>query len=228
MRKKIAVIVVLATIAFSTSSVYSHLLHAEQHAASEASSAYTIVCSGNLTVTYDFSTGAGSDKWAYQPQAQQNPPATDDEPSTELVNYSRIAADDGIPAAHLADQNNYAAHRFVFTLNESAGNITDLDVLWNGRGLYLFWWFGSWYIISGGASLYIWNVSSSSYHQVQTTSSTGEENVTASLATPAHYISAGGNITWLVEQRHTSQGAFIYSYIATDYVKIDVTHTGGA
>jgi len=226
MRKKIAVIVVLATIAVSTSSVYSNLLHAAQHTASQVPGSYTIISPGNTTVTYDFSTGAGINKWAYQPQAQNNPPSTDSEPSTPLDNYSRIAADDGITAGHVADRNNYAAHRFLFTLNESAANITGLTVLWNGRGLYLFWLFG-WHINSGGVNLHVWNVSAAGYDQLQATSSTVEENVTASLTTPSDYISPGGTITILVEQLRTSQGMFFYSYLATDYIRIDVTHTEG-
>lgn len=226
MRKKIAVTVVLATIAFSTGSIHSHLLHAAQHTATQIPASYMIISPGNTTHTYDFSSGAGTDKWAYQPQAQQNPPLTDDDPSTPVENYSRIAADDGVTASHVADSNTYAAHRFVFTLNESAANITGLTVLWNGRGLYLFWFFG-WYIISGGVNLYIWNVTASGYDLMQATSSIVEENVTASLTAPSNYISADGNITVLVEQLHTSQGMFFYSYLATDYIKIEVTHREG-
>ncbi len=224
MRKKIAVIVVLATIAVSTSSVYSNLLHAAQHTASQIPASYTIISSGNTTVTYDFSSSAGINKWTYRPQAQNNPPATDSEPSIPLDNYSRIADDDGIPQTDAATTHGYhAAHRFIFSIAENQSAITSLTILWNGSGTHD--------QKPGGAALYAWNLSSGSYDELDSTNTGTTVTLEQTVSGSTDYIASDGNITILVVQKHSTVSNPAHtrlSRIATDYIKIDVTHRGGA
>ncbi len=225
MRKKIAVIVVLATIAASTGSMYSHLLHAEQHTATETSSAYTIV-PGNIT-TYDFSSNASVDRWAYRPEASQDPPATTAEPSTLFTEaqYSRIATDDAASQTDGAPNKTcYAAHRFVFSIAENRSTITSLTIMWNGSG-----WHDQ---QPDGATLYAWNLTSGSYDELDNTQAGTDTTLAGTLSPGLDYIASDGNITILAVQPHSTktrgpnQTPFL-SHIATDYVKVDVTHTGG-
>jgi hypothetical protein len=221
MRKKIAVIAVLATVAISLGSMHPHLLHAEQHAASEIPGGYTIISGGNVTATYNFSSNAGVDRWAYRHQTSSQPPDTNDTPDMAFnaSQYARIAADEDTRQIDRATAwFSHAAHRFVFTIAQNKSTITLLHVSWNGGGVHT----GS----TDGAILYLWNHTAGAYDQLDSTTLDTEVTLEETLSAGANYIDTAGNLTALVvQQRRTF--LFWYSYIATDYIEIAVTHTGG-
>jgi parallel beta-helix repeat protein len=161
---------------------------------------------------YDFLTGAGEDKWAFRCEVADKPPSTCDVPNIEFSSYTAISADDGT-YQHDFSNNNYAAHRFNFSISESASDISKINVTWNGKG----------YNTGGnGATLYICN--GTGYEELATTNS-GDwvyltEEVTSSISS---YISPSGNATVLVEQNTAGGGYSSRSYIDTDYVKLVVT-----
>ena len=227
MRKKMALTIALAISAIFTGSVYSNILYANQYEMFNTPFSYIIM--GESTTTYDFSNGASTDKWAYRREDNQNPPSANNVPSVEfnLAQYNRISADDGVRQGERASSGNYAAHRFVFTINESIENITKIDILWNGIGVYAFRLGGSWVPVSGGVTLHIWNYNTSSYETLNVTASMAEGNVTASITSNiSNYINGSGKLILLIEQNSASWLIF-YSLLATDYIKADVTYTGG-
>jgi len=220
MRKKLALLFALAVSALFAGSAYSNILYANQHAECSLSYSYTILGSSYNTTTYDFSSGAGVDKWAYRRGITQRPPPTNNLPSTEfnLVQYGRISSDDGSFQNERASPGNYASHRFVFHIYQD--NITLLHISWNGRGIHD--------ILPDGATLYIWNYTSSSYEVINSTNSNLEVYLGANISFGiSHYIDSSSNLTLLVTQNYLSFQFFIWSFysrLATDYIKVDVTY----
>jgi len=222
MRKKLALLVALAISALFAGSAYSGVLRANQYADSSIPSMYTITGGTENTTTYDFSSGAGIDRWAYRNGVAPNPPTANNLPSTEFTSamYTRISADDGVSQSEMAGMWYYASHRFVFRIYES--NITSVGILWNG--------IGSHDIFTDGAGLYIWNCTNSSYELLDSNNSAAEIYLEGNISSGAgNYIGSNGNLTVLVVQNAPSF-RFIwrfYSLLWTDYVKVDITYTGG-
>lgn len=160
---------------------------------------------------YDFDVGAGTDKWAYRDEVADKPPTTCDVPNIEFSSYTAISADDGT-YQHDYSNNNYAAHRFNFSIDEDAANITAINVTWNGKG----------YRSGGdGATLYICN--GTGYKQLNSTNLATEVYLTGGVTSSiSSYINAG-NVTVLVEQNTAGGGYSSKSNIDTDYVKVVVT-----
>jgi len=220
MRKKMALMIALSIFAIFLSSVYSNILYARQYASLKIPFSFAIA--GENTKTYDFSNGAGTDKWAYRRQISQRPPLVNYLPSIEFNanQYNLISADDGLRQSERANIGYYASHRFVFSINE--GNITSLHILWNGIGR------NDWIFGGDGATLYIWNYTSGSYELWNTTTSATEVNLEVNISSGINnYINK--NLTILVEQNLPSFRFFFnfYSRLQTDYIKIDVTYIGG-
>ncbi|HJH26302.1 MAG TPA: hypothetical protein C5S37_05885 [Methanophagales archaeon] len=182
--------------------------------------------------TYDFSTGAGLNKWAYKPQVGAKPPATNDVPNIEFENlsnpkknqYVKISTDNRKAQSDSTNLSGYyAAHRFVFDIADKipAENIVEIGVLWNGKGTHTD-------REKSGATLYIWNATSSVYKELNTTISGKEVYLTGEITVDCeNCIDATGNLTILVEQNYnqTIKGKKeLVSKISTDYVKVDITH----
>jgi hypothetical protein len=172
---------------------------------------------------YDFSTGAGEDKWAYEKQVDALKPGTNDVPSEELSKelgeYAGIEVDDGTIREDVTDLvGKYAAHRFNFSISEDPNNISKINVTWNGKG-----WHEKVPPNDNGPTLYIWN--GTAYEQLATTTSGDELTLTGERTTSiSSYINAG-NVTVLVVQNsaHTTQGQTPKrSHIETDYVRVVV------
>ena len=145
---------------------------------------------------YDFSSGGGTDRWAYKYQANTNPPSANNIPSIEFGGYANISADDGIMEYDFADTTGfYATHRFDFKISENKGNITGINVLWNGIGRS-----GGWLPGNDGATLYLWNFSSGSYEEFATSLSAGEIYLTANVSSIENFVNSTGHIIVLVEQ----------------------------
>ena len=177
---------------------------------------------------YDFCVGAGGEdgaekKWAYGKQTTGNPPAACNDPNTvfsttgQPSEYDRIKINDGVFKSDVTAANdNYAAHRFNFTILESTASISKINVTWNGKG----------YHDSGGtyngAKLRIYNFNSGAYEQLNTTDSGDEVTLTGGVTSGiSNYINAG-NVTILVKQKSADAGRDD-SHIETDYVKVLIT-----
>ena len=173
----------------------------------------------DVTHDYDFGsklTGTpGTDAWAYRYEAADKPPATCNVPNTEFTTaqYNNIKADDGTYQHDVAAQNNYyAAHRFNFSIDESASEITKINVTWNGKG----------YNSAGnGATLYIWK-DGTGYEQLDSNSVSTDATLTGERSSSINSYINAGNVTVLVEQ-NTAKSGFSISHIETDYVKLVIT-----
>ena len=182
--------------------------------------------------TYDFTTGSDVDKWAFRYQINPlKPPTTNNTPNVEFVGigrkgeYTMISKDDHKMQKDSSDSSgNYAAHRFVFNISESVDSIVNkkIDVQWIGKGVTR---------DRGqdhGATLYIWNDTSSQYEELGNTTSRRRETLSGMItANTENYIDAYGNLTILVVQNANQsvarRGRPLVSKLSTDYVKIDIT-----
>jgi hypothetical protein len=186
----------------------------------------------DFTTTYDFTTGAAIDKWAYRYQTDAKPPAVNDVPDIEFVTatkpnkdqYVKVSTDNHKMQSDSTDANdNYAAHRFVFDISQPVGDILTIEVLWNGKGT------NKNMDVLQGATLYIWNCTSGTYEELANMTSNRETYLTGeATAEIGSYIDATGNLTVLVEQNspQTVIGKrSLVSKLSTDYVKVDITHT---
>lgn len=172
-------------------------------------------------ITYDFSTGAGSDKWAYRKQHNAKPPATNNVPNIKFPppRYTNIKAQDGrMQIDATSRKGNYAIHRFKFEIAEDEEEIKEIRVLWTGIGFQL--------LGTHGATLYIWNFKNGEYEQQDRDTafhSTLEGTVSSNIG---DYIDNEGNLIVIAEQ-NSPQRRFrwwnLRSRIGTDYVKVDIT-----
>jgi len=170
----------------------------------------------NITHVYDFSTGAGVNKWAYRYQVGANPTANDPSTVFTAVQYANISVDDDLKVNDVTTTNgNYAAHRFNFSIAESAPE--KINVTWIGRGYR-----GAVGGQDEGATLYIYNFTSGTYEQLASTTLDTEVTLTGEKTSSISSYINSGNATVLVKQNypHGLQGA---SYIETDYVRLVVT-----
>lgn len=177
-----------------------------------------------VVTTYDFTTGAGSDRWAYRKQNDAKPPTSNDVPGIEFTQskYERIMADDFMMQIDRTSANGkYAMHRFKFLIDEPESGMTEIDILWNGIGYHNSRG-------TRGATLYVWNVESSCYEELSSDTSiylTLEGSITENFG---NYIDDSGSLTVIVEQ-NTPQRKFwrwvLRSFIGTDHVRVNVTST---
>lgn len=217
-----ALMLTLAIFASFAGSIYSNILYANQYGNVSLPFSYSVI--GENTSTYDFSNGAGANKWAYRRQASQRPPSGNNVPSIEFstAQYNRISSDDGIRQNEVANVGYYASHRFVFSIKES--NITLIHILWNGIGR------NDWIFGGNGATLYVWNYTSGNYEIMDTTTLATEVNLEVNISSGIeNYIGNDKNLTILVMQNLQSFRFFFnfYSRLQTDYVKVDVNYIGG-
>ena len=172
-------------------------------------------------ITYDFSTGAGSDKWAYRKQHNAMPPTTNKVPHIKFPppRYTNIEAKDfRMQRDATSRKGNYAIHRFKFEIAEDEASIKEIRVLWAGTGFQLFG--------THGATLYIWNFETCEYERQDRDTafySTLEGTVSDNIG---DYIDNKGNLILIAEQ-NSPQRRFrwwnLRSRIGTDYVKVDIT-----
>ena len=192
--------------------------------ATDVNTTTATVTSAPVVTTYNFTAGAGLNKWAYLYQHNMKPPATNEVPDIEFTSsqYGRISTDNRKMQSDSTNSvDNYAVHRFKFDIAEPVGGIDKIEVLWNGKGGH-----GDKKNAIQGATLYIWNFSSGAYdEQLDRTTSKNEVDLTGvKTANIGNYVDTTGNLTILVEQNTPQQGEKA-SKISTDYVKVDITHT---
>lgn len=164
---------------------------------------------------YDFATGSDTVEYAYEGGVTGVPTASN-VPSTAFSSTAYIASDDGIDQeCSTSVTGESAAQRFVFTVAENATKIERLAITWNGTGTHA---------STPGADLYIWNGTSSSYELLQDSTSSTEVSLTGEKTSGISNYIVNGNVTVLVKQKGAATGLLVKSTLATDYVKLVVTH----
>jgi hypothetical protein len=178
------------------------------------------VLSAEAITTYDFTTGAGKDKWAFRKQHKEKPPAKNGDPNNEfkVKEYKKIKFNDSTMQADASAANGfYAIHRFKFSIAEQESSITKLDILWDGKATHDWVW-------SDGATMYIWNFSAGKYEQLDMSNDTYitlEGTITNNIG---DYIDDDGSLIIIAEQ-NTAQWGFglkFRSRLSTDYVMVNV------
>jgi len=175
---------------------------------------------------YDFLTGASDDKWAYGKEVSAKPPTTNGLPSDIFLSldYGNIKTDnEDYKSSETETDTYYAAHRFNFSISESASEISKINVTWNGKG-----WHDNGTLYNG-TQLYLYNFSATSdpyYDELASTTSGIDATLTGENATAAsNYVNAG-NVTVLVVQKSAQSTPDIdpcKSHIETDYVRVVIT-----
>ncbi|MCG7850062.1 MAG: hypothetical protein MIO93_12925, partial [ANME-2 cluster archaeon] len=165
--------------------------------------------------TYDFSTGAGSDKWAYWKENEGSiPPSGGPTISgeAEFTSYTEIASSDTSRYSTTITRNYYATHHFKFNITENPSTITNIFVLWEGFGT------------DNSSYLYIWNAPG--WELVGSGSSESSDNIISTnfAANFDDYIDANGFLHLVSTSQRTASGSSTY-YLRTDYVKVNVTYT---
>ena len=170
---------------------------------------------------YDFLTGAGTDKWAYEKQVDALKPTTNDVPNVEfptLAHYAKIKVDDeNRKESETATPDYFAAHRFNFSISEDPNDISKINVTWNGKG----WHDKTPPTGNNGSYLYIWD--GTEYEELANNAGVGADATLTGERTTSisSYINAG-NVTVLVVQKFAQTKQGDRSHIETDYVRVVV------
>ena len=171
---------------------------------------------------YDFSSGAGSDRWAKWDNIAAPPPTlnttfdTDPAGWVEATSgqYTNISAEDGDVWTIAGVSGNYTALQCKFTVAEGAyaGNITSIGVTFNGSSQD-----------SGDLlQLWVWNFTSESWQQVGSDVSLGNASNQAYIKWTAwgkvfaDYIDAS-NYMYILYNHNTAS-----KYLDVDYVKLEI------
>ncbi len=171
-----------------------------------------------VVTTYDFTTGAGFDKWAFRKQYFEKPPVTYNVPKIEFnrIQYNKIKKREGSMQSDLTFQRDYfAIHRFLFKIAEPSSDITKIEVLWVGRG----------YSGINGATLYIWDFNAGKYEQLDSSNRTSMQLKGEIAKNVSDYISENGNLSIIAEQNYNWWWFIPCSILETDYVGVNVTWT---
>jgi len=170
---------------------------------------------------YDFSTGAGIDKWAYEKSNEaSNPPSTgpDIVDEYEFTNYTEIATPDDVHYStniRSGGGNRYATHHFNFSIDENPVVITNLYVEWEGYGT------------RSTSYLYIWNVSTSTWERIGSGLKRDEDNIISKnfVTDFENYIDGSGFLHVVAVTQRTGGGGKGGTILYTDYVKVEVTYS---
>ena len=148
---------------------------------------------------------AGTTLTAYKGNVSAQPPTATNVPTTEITSYSNIATDNGVYES-TTESVGYAAHRFEFTINQSASDVENITATWVGRGS------GT---RSNGEKLYIWNGTAYEFLAEETTNDRSTLSGTKTTGPSNNYIDGNGKVILLVVQNKNGG-----STLETDYVKL--------
>ena len=174
------------------------------------------------TGEYDFSSGAGSDKWAKRDNVTAPPPALNETFDTDptgwveatSAQYTNISAGDGDVWTIAGVNGNYTALQCKFTVAEGAyaGSITSIGVTFNGSSQD-----------SGDLlQLWAWNFTAGAWRQLGSDISLGNTSNQAYIKWTAwgkvyaDYIDASSYMYILYA--HDTSG----KYLNADYVKLEI------
>lgn len=169
----------------------------------------------NRKFTYDFSDSntygkAGTTLKAYKGNVSAQPPSATNVPTTEITSYSNIASDNSVYESTTTG-TGYAAHRFEFTINQSASDVACITATWVGKcGAR-----------QNGEHLYIWNATASAYEDLDNCSNSVKTTLSGTKTTGLNnYIDGNRKVILLVVQNKNGG-----STLETDYVKLEVIRT---
>ena len=138
------------------------------------------------------------------------------EPNEEFSRAS-IRLDDQVFQCNATNDNDegyYAAHRFNFTVRESATKIDKIKVIWNGNGTH------EDLDATDGAKLRIYNFNSAGYEQLDSTTLDTEVTLTGEKTSSISNYIRDHNVTVLVNQTSADGGEEAHSQVCTDLAKI--------
>ena len=188
---------------------YYYRVTSANAADSATSGEYTFTTAGGGGGTYDFKTGAGVDKWAYEKPNVDELPPDNLAGETPFGSYTQIASPDDVRYGTSIDRDQYATHHFVFTINERSPS--SLAVGWEGYGT------------EDISHLYIWNWGTGVWELIGTGDATASDNTINKVFTvgTGNYIDATSGALHLIAMSLNEQGGgggteFLY----TDFVKI--------
>lgn len=170
------------------------------------------------STTYDYSSGAGVNKWAYEGLGGNDAPPADNTSGTEITNYSDIATSNDVRLVNTSagGKAKNPFHRFKFQINEDPSTVTQIDYHWEGCGST---------DVTPNNSLYIWNVSTSSWTLLgnnnagHPTDGTVSGSITSGIS---DYIAPGGLVQLCVSGITDAQ-----DYVYTDYVRLTIHAVAG-
>ena len=164
------------------------------------------------TTTYDYSSGASTNKWAYYCSDASGFLTDTFSPGTEapFTSYDNIVADNEFH--YVTKANKERSHRFTYTINENPSSIKQLYLYWKGnteQAKTMTW--------------YIWNFDTTTWELLGTGASstdivldgTKTSSISSYIEDPSGYLQ-----TILVAGPPNGQRE-----LRTNYVKVDVTHT---
>jgi len=176
-----------------------------------------------VAAAYDFATGRqGVDCFAFAGEGGIQAPTVPDTPSNPLSpgQYDAIEVQDGtFHEINVSMEANYAQIRLVFQIVENGNDVSRITATWTGRGV------NDHPGRMDGASLYVWNYTSSGYELLQASPDTDAEiTLTGSPSDmPAQYIGGPGGKTDVLlvalNDRKTAQKA---NTLFTDCVRLDI------
>jgi len=161
--------------------------------------------------TYNFISGAGADKWAYEYDSSTSTPPSSGPTitgETEFTSYTDIEALDASRYDTSHKRSEGATHHFKFTIYEGYGGITNLSFKWIG------------YDTATTSNLFVWNYSSSSWLSVGSGASTTDDNTIEYSVTSGfnEFIDPDGILHLLAENSIGAGGASVIFY--TNYIEI--------
>jgi type II secretory pathway pseudopilin PulG len=173
--------------------------------------------------TYDFATGQpGVNCFTYAGEGSPQVPTTVTTPSSALTSaqYTAIKVLDGSFYVYTVSTNsNYARTRFAFTVQENKSTITQITATWTGKGV------NGYLLRTDGASLYVWNYSTSAYELLQVSANTeGLVTLTGTRSsTPSRYFGgSGGKTLVLLVVSNDKKNSGSANKLYTDYVRLGV------
>lgn len=183
------------------------------------------------TVTYDYANRTpGTNIFAYYGQISSTPPTNNITPSNEFSSYSYTkikTKDDSYSHNSTSSNSRYASQRFVMKIDASKSSVSKITINWDGVGYQLKTnkWGSSW-VTSEIANLYIWNYTSSAYEYIGNTGYYWPTNLNTTISNNvSNYIGgySDDTITLLAVATAKANGNNKSSHIKTDYISVGIT-----
>jgi len=182
-----------------------------------------LLLSGSLfaaTSTYTFTTGAGTDKWAYDASDTATPPTSGPALTgqIEITDYTNLNSANDVYHSSAIYGTSMPFLNCKFTIGEATSSISQIYVEWEGYNTAF---------NSTSTQIRIWDFNSSSWTFLD--GYDGEAEVVLSSAVTSNfgnYVSGGYLYVYTV-----GRGAGVGdppSVLYSDFVKVVVTHTGDA
>ncbi|MGC9310090.1 MAG: hypothetical protein ACP5E4_00005, partial [Candidatus Aenigmatarchaeota archaeon] len=139
-----------------------------------------------MVTSYNFSAGAGTDKWAYEKGSEAaSQPATGPniEGETQFLTYTEIASPDTSRySTNINSGGYYGTHHFRFNITQQVSSIDQIYMEWRGYGT------------NALSTLYVWNFSGAgSWQSLGTGASTTADNILSHTFTSGIEDLVGGS-----------------------------------